>query len=747
MKKTIKLITTMFLAITLLVSCIPYSVQAASTTKVAKTQKQLEKLLSDKNAKVIEINTTKKITITIPKGSFNKKIVINAPKASVVNSGKMNGITVNNLTKFTEKTKGNSLSIKDSKLTLNVTKSAELKNLVVSNKKADIKVVADGNVKNMTVNSAKSVDIKGDHKKPINVNSNAEGVIIKANSSVNVTMNKNGNLVVNVENVKVIAGKDDVVTKITNNTEITIVIVDKNDDVVGEVESDETSKVTNDKNNEKDKNDSNADNDKNTNDNADKNKDEKNDEDKDKNVDKKDDKNNDKDKTDKKEDSSNQDTNNSSSNSGSTSIGGGLSVITPPIKPSVTDNYSITITSAPSVVYTNRSEIVEYELKNNSTKVNSIPSSYRINTVTSGCSVIASSFGSIAVSASAISSNASIRIELLDKNDNVVTSQTATFETQRVNNPVYIPSFNLSELNNGYQIKFTYWNDSNNFFNTFTEHKHYAYISSVEDNAISLESADWQVAVANNKNQNDESLVWNDLSNTVAISGVADSTYYENGQKLTFNSTGTYYLRAKYNDNYVYSVPISVNNMKENTKFQEVEFGEKTYNVHIFQWTRNKAAFYVVDYAPEEIENLFSGVEYIKYRFTENSDRGLVVSYVDANLGSYCIVNYKYDADVYYHSDGQIYQKQYFENGKQVKLERFENGKLVQDTLKTYDELGRTYTITNRHYNENGEIFSTNGLYYTYDEECNGTMHYGFPGESTEPTEPTNPIEPIDPTE
>ena len=54
MKKIIRFIGTWLLAITLLISCMsPMCVQAASNTKVAKTQKQLEKLLSDKNTKTI----------------------------------------------------------------------------------------------------------------------------------------------------------------------------------------------------------------------------------------------------------------------------------------------------------------------------------------------------------------------------------------------------------------------------------------------------------------------------------------------------------------------------------------------------------------------------------------------------------------------------------------------------------------------------------------------------------------------
>ena len=56
MRKTIRFIGTWLLAITLLISCMsPMCVQAASNTKVAKTQKQLEKLLADKNTKTIKL--------------------------------------------------------------------------------------------------------------------------------------------------------------------------------------------------------------------------------------------------------------------------------------------------------------------------------------------------------------------------------------------------------------------------------------------------------------------------------------------------------------------------------------------------------------------------------------------------------------------------------------------------------------------------------------------------------------------
>ena len=71
MKKTIRSVETILLTIAILISCfLPTCVQAASNTKVAKTQKQLEKLLADKNTKTIQINTSKKNHDYNTKGEF-----------------------------------------------------------------------------------------------------------------------------------------------------------------------------------------------------------------------------------------------------------------------------------------------------------------------------------------------------------------------------------------------------------------------------------------------------------------------------------------------------------------------------------------------------------------------------------------------------------------------------------------------------------------------------------------------------
>ena len=150
--------------------CIP--THAHASTGTAKSQSQLEKTLTDRSVDTIKISTSKKTILTIPSGSYNKKLIINAPNVRLTNNGKFSDVTIKNLTKYTENTKGNSLNVTDDKLSVNISKNASLKNITVSNEKAKLHLIADGNVSKLTINSAKIVGVHGAHKKPINVIAN-----------------------------------------------------------------------------------------------------------------------------------------------------------------------------------------------------------------------------------------------------------------------------------------------------------------------------------------------------------------------------------------------------------------------------------------------------------------------------------------------------------------------------------------------------------------------------------------------
>ena len=53
--------------------CIPTHVHASTGT--AKSQAQLEKMLTDESIDTIKISTSKKTTLTIPSGDYNKKLI------------------------------------------------------------------------------------------------------------------------------------------------------------------------------------------------------------------------------------------------------------------------------------------------------------------------------------------------------------------------------------------------------------------------------------------------------------------------------------------------------------------------------------------------------------------------------------------------------------------------------------------------------------------------------------------------
>ena len=183
-------------------------------------------------------------------------------------------------------------------------------------------------------------------------------------------------------------------------------------------------------------------------------------------------------------------------------------------------------------------------------------------------------------------------------------------------------------------------------------------------------------------------------------------------------------------------------------KFENVSFGDQTYNVHISQDTHNNASFYIIDYSPEEIENLFKNVTYIKYRNTENIDRGLTVSYVKSDLSSYCIVYYKYNQEELYHLDGTIFSKMiYDDNYRPSKYERYKDGRLTRETFTFYDNQNRTYAVkyVDYTYGEDNSITTKiSGYHYTYDEDGNQTFHGRLPSDFGGTDDQPEITEPID---
>lgn len=580
MKK--KLITaTMLIGLAL---CIP--THAHASTGTAKSQSQLEKLLTDQSTDTIKISTTKKTTLTISSGIYGKKLVINAPNARIVNNGKFSDISVKDAIKFTEKAKGNVLNITDNKLSVNVSKNASLKNIVVSNDKAKLHLVADGNVSKLTINSAKMVGIHGTHSKPVNVITNDVDTIINISSLVSFEM--------------------------TNNQSESLTTV-------------ETQKA--------DIEDNNATYEK--------------------------------------------------------------------LKADIEAELEVAKQQAYNKAY---SDWLNYFItqsqnvnKNAQTNTNTQQTDNKVNNQTGNEIPFPTTPSAI------------ISTEESDKSveEHIV-------EPEEPSEPVVT-----------YQMTFTHW-DNPNAFNTYTGRSQYVYISNTEDSATPLEGTDWQVAiVSNNEMATDASLIWSNLIDATGISGVIDSTYYQNAYKLTFNENGVYYLRAKYNDQYVYSMPIVV--YTDNTIYLETEIDGKTYMTQA-QVSKINATFKYTGCTPEEIETL-ANVSYIKYKNSSTLRRGLYVNHIRTDLNAYTVY-YKFNKSDEYNSSGALFQTAtYTDDYKPLQIDSYTDGVLTRSRVNTYDELGRTYSVITINYNADGSVKSKSGYYYTYDENGTQTKHNGIPAE------------------
>ena len=68
---------------------------ASSTKVVVDTQKKLNEALSNKNITSITIQTNKKVNLTIPKKSYTtKRVYVKAPNAAIKNNGKFKSVNV-----------------------------------------------------------------------------------------------------------------------------------------------------------------------------------------------------------------------------------------------------------------------------------------------------------------------------------------------------------------------------------------------------------------------------------------------------------------------------------------------------------------------------------------------------------------------------------------------------------------------------------------------------------------------------
>ena len=95
------------------------------TTTVVKTVSALKNALKNKSIKKVELKTDKKVKFNLSGNNKGVKLVINAPKAEIKNTGKFKSIEVN-AKLWVEKASGNKLVVKAKNADIEVAKNVKV---------------------------------------------------------------------------------------------------------------------------------------------------------------------------------------------------------------------------------------------------------------------------------------------------------------------------------------------------------------------------------------------------------------------------------------------------------------------------------------------------------------------------------------------------------------------------------------------------------------------------------------------
>ena len=154
MKKQWKRLLSVMIAIALVVGMLPAELAQAApkNTAVVSTQKALKKALKNDKITKIKIKTDANKTFKISKGNYaDKLLIVDAPKATIKNSGKVKNISVADAKKFVEKASGNKIKVTDESLELKVAAKAEVKKIDLAKTDAKDEIIINGIVKKLAV--------------------------------------------------------------------------------------------------------------------------------------------------------------------------------------------------------------------------------------------------------------------------------------------------------------------------------------------------------------------------------------------------------------------------------------------------------------------------------------------------------------------------------------------------------------------------------------------------------------------
>ena len=214
-----------FLAIVMVLLSVPYDAQAAAdkSSVSVSTQVQLAKALANKSIRTITIKTANVVKFTVSNKNYTSKtLVISSAKATVSNGGILKKLIVTDALTVIENAKGNSITVNDTKLNINVAKNAEVKDITFDMKNANYSIVSDGNIKKMIIARKAAAALSGKTVKrtAVLIRAEAKGAGVTASIPVDVTTAADTDIFLKkgAENSTVTSAAKEISLKVENKT-------------------------------------------------------------------------------------------------------------------------------------------------------------------------------------------------------------------------------------------------------------------------------------------------------------------------------------------------------------------------------------------------------------------------------------------------------------------------------------------------------------------------------------------------
>ncbi len=198
MKRTLKLLAVLLVILMAVETGLtPAAAAERSDFKSVKvsTSKKLAKYLKDDSVGTITLSSKKAITVKIADAAdaWSKKLIINAAKATVINSAKLEGITIKSALKYTEKASGNSIVVSAADTEIVIYKGAKVADLTASGKSLKLTVQKSAKVDLLKCDSKDAViTIDAASKAKVNVDAvKGASVTVEGSGKKNVKINEN----------------------------------------------------------------------------------------------------------------------------------------------------------------------------------------------------------------------------------------------------------------------------------------------------------------------------------------------------------------------------------------------------------------------------------------------------------------------------------------------------------------------------------------------------------------------------